>query len=317
MGVLFEHNGVRILNLVDTVFHPLMAELSKIVGPAPDVILAPFQAGGYMCFLPLREGAPPRGLLPAIRAWSHEYLEELVNNIERLQPRLVVAFADGLAYFEKGINARHFPLPDSDFIEKLRLRKIEACSGRPGLTIHANNAIVKISEAASSLVEVFHAAGACRTFNIEVPLSVRPLSWYELPHGGLGRAIDPDWLVPLRRCMDDALLRFVDHRDRESMRRTLQDWHIEILNGDESHRFCCVWVENEVPIWSKMGFDAENTKYGVVCHGPDLGQVALGNLNLEAITLGGLFLYRSPEKDGDLERLRSKTILPLSWIFDV
>lgn len=55
--------------------------------------------------------------------------------------------------------------------------------------------------------------------------------------------------------------------------------------------------------------------YGIVCHGADLAQVALNRLHLEAITLGGLFRYRSPQADGELERLRGRALRPLDWLF--
>lgn len=318
MGILFEQGETRLLNLVDTVFHPLLPDVAKIVGRAPNLILAPFQAGGYMSFLPLREGGLPPGLITTIEMWSKEYLEELTTDLAALQPQMVVAFADGLAYIDQGINARHFPMPDSAFVDRLQELNISACPAKPGLVLEVDGKSAWAARVPSdpSLIQVYHSQGADRTFDSNVPMTDRPLSWYELPHGGMGTTIDPDWFRLLENEMTVRLTRLNDSEDRGRMQQTLLDWHLELILPSEERlllRVC--WSGNGTGAWRKLKPDEGRGNYGILCHGPDLAQIALGRLDMEALTLGGLFRYRSPDEDSELERLRGRTLKPLEWIF--
>ena len=316
MGILFQQGDLRLLNLVDTVFHPHMRELAGLCGGTPDVVLAPFQAGGYMSFLPLREGGFPPGLVPAIEVWGAEYLEELAADITQLHPRLAIAFADGLAYEDAGINARHFPLPDSVFVERLATTRIAGCSARPGLVVEINGGSEpKTGQAAETLVHVFPERAARRRFDPTVPLSDRPLSWHELDLGGRGAPPPVDWLPILSERMVARIERLHAQPNAESVRQTLAGWHLELLDPASPAILFCDWPEGGAPTLHNTTARPANRPYGIVCHGADLARVALGELNLETITLGGLFRYRSPQDDSELERLRGRVMRPLDWLF--
>lgn len=316
MGILFQQGDLRLLNLVDTVFHPHMRELAELCGGTLDMVLAPFQAGGYMSFLPLREGGFPSGLVPAIEAWSAEYLEELAADITQLHPRFAAAFADGLAYEDAGINARHFPLPDSLFIKRLATMGIAGCSARPGLVVEINEGSEpKTCQAAETLVRVFPERAARRRFDPSVPLSDRPLSWHELPLGGREATPLLDWLPILSERMAARLDHLRAQPNAESVRQTLAEWHLELLDPASPAILFCDWPEDGAPFVRKVAAWPTSRPYGIVCHGADLSLVALGELNLETITLGGLFRYRSPKEDHELERLRGRALRPLDWLF--
>lgn len=315
MGILFQQGDLRLLNLVDTVFHPHLGELAALCGGAPDVVLAPFQAGGYMSFLPLREGGFPPGLVPAIETWCAEYLEELAADLAQLRPGLTVAFADGLAYEDAGINARHFPLPDSVFTDRLAVMSTAACSARPGLVIEITGGREpRTGQAAETLVRAFPERAARRVFDPAVPLCDRPLSWHDLPRGGRGVAPRADWLPIVRARMAASLARLGAQAKAESARQTLRAWHLDLLDPVSPTVLFCDWPEDGAPAIRSAAASPGDRPYGIICHGADLAQVVSGELHLEAITLGGLFRYRSPQADSDLERLRGRALRPLDWL---
>lgn len=316
MGILFKQGDLRLLNLVDTVFHSHIGEVAALCGAGPDVLLAPFQAGGYMSFLPLREGGFPAGLVRAIETWSAEYLEELTADIAQLGPRLTIAFADGLAYEDAGINARHFPLPDSAFVDRLEAVGITACSARPGLVVGiAEGLDPRIGQAATAFVRVSLQRAARRQFDPAVPLNDRPLSWHDLPLGGCGVAPRADWRAIVRERMTARLGHLRAQPNAENMRQTLVAWHIELLDPECRIVLFCDWPEEGVPEIRDADIPPEERPYGIVCHGTDLALLTLGHLDLEAITLGGLFRYRSPQEDRELELLRGRVLRPLDWLF--
>jgi len=316
MGILFQQGNLRLLNLVDTVFHQHLHYLAELCGGSLDAVLAPFQAGGYMSFLPLREGGFPPGLVPAIKSWGAEYLEELVSDVAQLHPRLAIAFADGLAYEDAGINARHFPLPDSVFVERLATKGIAGCSAHPGLVVEINEGSEpKTSQAAKTLVRVFPERAAQRQFDPTVQLSDRPLSWHELHLGGRESPSPENWLPILCERMSERLESLHAQPNAESMRLTLEAWHLELLDPASPSIIFCDWPKLGLPSVHVGKLRPASRPYGIVCHGADLARVALGELNLETITLGGLFRYRSPKDDRELEGLRGRTLRPLDWLF--
>lgn len=132
IGFLFACDGATALNLVDTQIHGVLDELRALVR-RPDLVLAPFQAGGYMSLLPLRVGGPPAGLVAAIGRWAREYLEELTDDVARLAPIHAAPFADGIVYRDDAINHWHFPLSDSVFRAALARRGISSSAPRPGM----------------------------------------------------------------------------------------------------------------------------------------------------------------------------------------
>ncbi|HEX8313058.1 MAG TPA: MBL fold metallo-hydrolase [Chthoniobacteraceae bacterium] len=317
IGILFQQGELRLLNLVDTVFHPHIPELLALCGSGPNVVLAPFQAGGYMSFLPLREEGFPPGLEPAIQAWASEALEELATDLQQLQPKLVVAFADGLAYTDAGINARHFPLPDSAFADRLAASDIRACSARPGLVLQISEGCEpRMEDAPETLVHVAPQRAANRRFDPAVPLSVHPLSWHDLPLGGRDEPRCGNWLTIVRERMEVSLARLREQPKAETIRQVLSSWHLELLAPETRAVIFCDWPENGTPSVHCTDSPPPERSYGIVCHGADLARVALRDLHLEVITLGGLFRYRSPEEDGELERLRGRALRPLDWLFD-
>ena len=316
MGILFQQGELQLLNLVDTVFHPRLAELITLCKDGPDVVLAPFQAGGYMSFLPLRLGGPPPGLLPAIESWSREYLEELTADLLQLQPRLAVAFADGLAYEDAGINARHFPLPDSVFISRLAASGINACSARPGVLLEVSkDHSPHVAEATHKLVCPSLARAAQRCFDPTVPISDTPLSWYDLPSGGRGNSPREDWRCIVENHLAAKLLSLMSFPKAEHMREVLSAWYLEMLDAGKRVLLTAEWPLKGVPAIRYYNALPASRTYGIVCHGVDLAQVVLGHLPLDAITLGGLFRYRSPQDDGELEKLRGRVLRPLEWLF--
>ena len=118
VGFLFQSDGASVLNLVDSQIHGVIDQFKDILDSPPGLLLAPFQSGGYMSFLPLRVGSPPTGLVDAIEEWAKQYTEELVEDLLLLDPQYIVPFADGLIYKEKEINSWHFPLSDEFFCKR-------------------------------------------------------------------------------------------------------------------------------------------------------------------------------------------------------
>jgi len=133
--------------------------------------------------------------------------------------------------------------------------------------------------------------------------------------GGYGQSAPGDWVRMLRDHISDRLSQFNTRPHADEMRRTLNAWHLELLGRPEHVVFYFEWPENGVPALKHSAMPPEERGYGIICHGPDLVQVAKGTLNLEAISLGGLFRYRSPESDGKLEQLRGRVLRPLDWLF--
>ena len=124
-----------------------------------------------------------------------------------------------------------------------------------------------------------------------------------------------DWLPILSEKMAVRLDRLHTQPNAESVRQTLAAWHLELLDPASPTILFCDWPEGGAPSVRIATARPASRPYGIVCHGADLARVALGELNLETITLGGLFRYRSPQEDSELEQLRGRALRPLDWLF--
>ena len=100
------------------------------------------------------------------------------------------------------------------------------------------------------------------------------------------------------------------------MQQKLNAWHLHLLDATGDSVLYCEWSEDKNPTLGESASVPSDRPYGVLCHGRDLAEVAAKLLNFEAITLGGLFRYRSPEFSDNLEDLRGYVLQPLHWLFD-
>ncbi|MEO0077459.1 MAG: MBL fold metallo-hydrolase [candidate division WOR-3 bacterium] len=172
VGFLFRDGEAAALNLVDTAIHGVLDELIALLPERLNLVLAPFQSGGYMFFHPLRVGGPPDGLAEAIRCWAESYADRLADDIMRLRPAHVTPFADGLLYVDAAINAWHFPLPDEAFLNRMALRGVPGTPCRPGLRFRLQRSRLEIDTESEGLIALTPSPQPSRRFDPAVRLNV-------------------------------------------------------------------------------------------------------------------------------------------------
>ena len=132
-----------------------MDSLLALLPERIDLILAPFQSGGYMFFHPLRVSGPPEGLDEAIRSWAETYTEQLVEDVVRLHCRSCGALRGRAGSTSiRAMNAWHFPLADEAFLERMARRGIPGTRCRPGLCFRVEASKVEAVSENSGLVTV-------------------------------------------------------------------------------------------------------------------------------------------------------------------
>lgn len=313
IGMAFRGGDELLLNLVDSVFHAYAEEIRDRLG-RPDLALAPFQAGGYMSYLPLRSGGPPSGLVDAIRNWSEEELAGLVHALRVLEPRHVASFADGICYTDKSINAWHFPLPEQRFLESVSSSGVPVSTARPGVQFRFLNGQVIVAENQTNLVRL-RGQPADRKFSPGDVIPDIPISWWESADPRLAAKLEPIPFPTAVEIIRDGLVRcyqrIVGLLDYDFVGR-LNAWELVLLHPEKNPRESLAISFDDAG--SVLSAPEPTRPYGIVCHAGDLALVVGGSLPLEALVLGGHFRYRSPALDVDLESLRHRTIKVLEKI---
>lgn len=316
VGFLFRSQGAAALNLVDTQIHGVFDDLLRILGGPVQLVLAPFQAGGYMSLLPLRVGGPPDGLVEAILRWSEEYTEELVTDLARLRPQHVVPFADGLLYRDEGINAWHFPLPDEVFLDRMARRGIPGCVCTPGSTFVVSSAGIELRAQGSGLVTTASHQSGGRAFDPGVRLSDVPLSCADWNPALRDGATGQTWAAlcaSLRARLEANISQTAGTGlglSRERVDR-LSAWFLELCGRAGAMKYLS--VEQGCDGFRVRLADQRpaSREYGLRLHASDLLHLLDGRILLEHITLGGAFRYYSPRVVADLERIRGRVFGPL------
>jgi len=306
IGFLFKRGGASILNLADSLIHGVMAELSGLA-QRPGLVLAPFQAGGYMSLLPLRVGGPPLGLAEAIRAWSTVHTDELADDLGRLHPQCVVPFADGIAYRDAAINRWHFPLPDERFAEALGRHGIAMAAATPGLCYRVEPSRVVRPEVQDGLVSVT-GPRLDRRFDPTQRIDDMPMA---CTAGAGEQAPDVRARLPL---LAERLARARAQRtsaDRADLDAALASWELELCDAaDSESRFLRVTLAAGRATVRLRRADDLACAYGIRAHWRDLATVLDGDMPLEFIELGGAFRYMAPQ-DVELESVRQRVLAPL------
>jgi hypothetical protein len=316
VGFLFRSGSIAVLSLVDTQIHGVIDQLQRIIAGHPvQLVLAPFQAGGYMSLLPLRIGGPPDGLVEAISRWSIEYTEELAADLSLIKPQYVTPFADGLVYREKDINAWHFPLSDDTFLERMANIGIQGVPSHPGslFVVSSSGVETRIERA---MVSAEPNQNAERSFDPSVRLSDMPMTcanWNPaLRFAAKGRKLD-DLFIALR---DKVAANFTERAETavSSQDDHLLHWFLEFCDRPDDMNYLFinrgkegiqVRLEEELP---------PSREYGLRLHAADLLALMEGRIHLEHITLGGAFRYHSPRTVDDLELIRGRVFGPLYTI---
>jgi hypothetical protein len=322
VGFLFREGESAVLNLVDTAIHRVMDRLLALLPDRLDLVLAPFQSGGYMFFHPLRVGGPPDGLDESIRSWADRYADQLADDILRLRPAHVIPFADGLLYADGGMNAWHFPLPDEAFIERMARRGVPGTPCRPGLRFRVRRSGLEVGPEDEGLVALSPSLPPSRLFAPAVRLNDVPMSCSDWNPALRGLVADPTSaaalaaLVPrLEKNVETFLGGCPDADERQEEVGLLQDWFLELCDWPDDPVFLApqVSASGRVAINCESG-RPEGRRYGVRLHASDLHHFLDGRIQLEDITLGGAFRYHSPQRVDDLKRLRRLVIGPLDAI---
>lgn len=325
VGFLFRDGESAVLNLVDTAIHHVMDRLLALLPDRVDLVLAPFQSGGYMFFHPLRVGGPPNGLAEAICSWAEGYADRLADDILRLRPAHVTPFADGLLYADAGMNAWHFPLPDEAFLERMARRGVPGTVCRPGLRFRVRRSGLVVGPEVEGLVALSSTPPPSRRFDPAVRLNDVPMSCGDWKPALRGLVLDPvspaslaALVARLERNVETFLGGFPDPDEREEEVGLLHDWFLDLCDRPDEPVFL-------VPQVSASGQAAitrtpkrpEGRRYGVRLHASDIHHFLDGRVQLEDITLGGAFRYHSPQRVGDLKRLRRLVIGPLDAILGI
>jgi L-ascorbate metabolism protein UlaG (beta-lactamase superfamily) len=321
VGFLFRAVGATALNLVDSSIHGVMDSLLAFLPERIDLVLAPFQSGGYMFFHPLRIGGPPEALGVTIQSWAEAFTEQLVEDVMRLRPGHVVPFADGLSYVDTAMNAWHFPLADEVFLQQMAGRGVPGTRCRPGLRLRVEASKVETAED-SSLVTLFPSLPSARNFNAAVRLNDRPMACREWNRDLRGREVDATTHSAVQRFQDrigtniDRFLQaFPDPAERQEEVDLLHHWFLELCDQSEASVYLVPTVSSEsgatVQRRHSLPLDRE---YGVRLHGSDLWHLSEGRILLEDIVFGGAFRYHSPPRVDDLKRLRRRVFGPLDAV---
>lgn len=312
IGFLFQRNGGVVLNLADTIIDGVIDQLRELVH-RPGLILAPFQAGGYMSLLPLRIDGPPQGLVEAIVKWSTEYLEQLTEHLATLAPLLVVPFADGIRYRDDAINHWHFPLPDEAFINALGEHDIATAVAVPGSRFRVEREQVRRVAAPAGLVEVSGMA-ADRRFDPSCRLADEPA-----PCPGIDRKRTPPapdsaahqlLSTNLRRTLADK----ADSVERDRLLQACAEWQLDLCDIGFGARYWRIDVNTDPPTVRPQVPDDSDPAYGIRAHWCDLARVLAGEMPLEHVELSGAFRYMSPARV-ELEAVRHRALGPLRLLF--
>jgi hypothetical protein len=317
VGFLFQSSGFAALNLVDSQIHGVLDQLLAILDGPVQLVLAPFQSGGYMSLLPLRVDGPPKGLIEAIDRWATEHTEELVADLTLIGPEFIVPFADGLIYVDKGINAWHFPLPDEVFLEKMAQQGIPGSQCAPGMVFSLSQEGVAVKTASCNLVRTENKDESPRVFNPSTQIKGIPMScadWMPRLHQTTNSL--PDLCVILQDQAAKNLANFASAGSSPDQIGKLLNWYLEFcdcpeethyLYAEEAHEGLTARLEEVVPCRA----------YGLRLHAKDLFNLLEGNILLEHITLGGAFRYHSPENNDNLESIRGNVFGPLDIILGI
>ena len=310
IGFRFQRNGAVVLNLADTIIDGVMEQLRELVH-RPGLVLAPFQAGGYMSLLPLRIGGPPHGLVEAIEEWSTEYLEQLIEHLTTLAPLQVVPFADGIRYRDESINHWHFPLPDEAFIEALGKHGIATAVAVPGSRFRVEREHVQMVATPSRLIEVSGTAGD-RRFDPSCRLADEPA-----PCPGMVRKRAPDnsthqlFTSNLRRTLAGK----ADSAERDRLLKSCAEWQLDLCDVNCGARYWRIDVNENPPTVRPQTPEDSDPTYGIRAHWRDLARVLAGEMPLSHVELSGAFRYISPARV-ELEAVRHRVLGPLRLLFN-
>ena len=308
VGYLFERGDASALNLADSLVHHSLQEIRQLA-PRPDLVLAPFQAGGYMSLLPLRVPSPPGGLAEAIRRWSAEFLEEFADDVAALAPCEVVPFADGIIYRDAAINHWHCPLRDEDFVEALRQRGVSASSAGLGWSYRVRRGRVERAEA-GAVIQVLGARGD-RAFDPGQSIGNGPLPLTEGPVKQLPSPSADEILATMTDRVRDAF-QHCPAAERTLLRECFAEWDLELCDISNPGT-CFLEIDCGSEPWRvrPVAGNRRRRPFGIRAHWRDLHRVLKGEIPLEFIELSGAFRYRSPDDGEELESIRSRVLAPL------
>lgn len=325
VGFLFRDGEAAALNLVDTAIHGVLDELIALLPERLNLVLAPFQSGGYMFFHPLRVGGPPDGLAEAIRCWAESYADRLADDIMRLRPAHVTPFADGLLYVDAAINAWHFPLPDEAFLNRMALRGVPGTPCRPGLRFRLQRSRLEVDTESEGLIALTPSPQPSRRFDPAVRLNDVPMSCSDWNSSLRGLVPDPTspanlttLVARLERNVETFLSHFPDANEHQEEVGLLHDWFLELCDRpDEPVFFVPLVLPSGQASIMRTPERPDGRKYGVRLHASDIHHFLDGRIQYEDIILGGAFRYHSPQRVDNLQRLRRYVIGPLDAMLGI
>lgn len=309
IGFFYKCGEDSFLNLVDSQIVGQTETLKQIVGPKIPLVLAPFQAGGYMSLLPLRVGGPPDGLVEAIKRWSVEDTDLLVKELQQFDIGHIVPFADGLTYVDIEINSWHFPQPDEYFLDLMLEQGVSGSICTPGTVYTMSSSGVNRSQS-SDFVSLQTGVLVNKSFNPDTQIHDMPMSCRSWRN-----EVQSDIRTAGEICeysvwhWDNYLRGKINLTNNMAVDRHL-DWYLEMCDDPQQMHY--LWYEYESrDLRIQSGTTKPmNRNFGVRLHGNDLKDLLDDRILLEHITLGGAFRYHSP-KSVELEQVRKHIFDPL------
>lgn len=295
VGYAFEREGAVVLDLCDSILDDSVADrIRSSLVASPNLVLAPFQAGGYMSFLPLRIGGPPPGLVSKIGDWADEATRELVRHLKVLRPRKVIPFADGISYEDVRINAWHFPLGDEVFIEALAKAGLHGALPEPGTAFEVTAGMVR-QYPGGSIIAV---DGSRRDRRFDPSRSIGD---YPLPLvPASGGAAESEWT-------EYALLAAFGRAVDRAPAGTFDEWGLDLVDESGTRR---VLIAESRGVAILAGTASDLRRFGMRLNKRDACALLSGRIHAEWIELSGAFRYWSDPEVRDLEAIRDPVLRP-------
>jgi hypothetical protein len=312
VGFAFQHGQSSALDLVDTRLEGITGRLLAALPRPPDLVLAPFQAGGYVSFWPLRVGGPPPGLFDQVRAWSRHYLVDLLDSLVALSPKLCASFADGFLYRDQAMNCWNFPLSERCFRRQLAKRGIRGVTSRAGMVFALDAGRVEIAEAPASLVEVSFLPPWSRRFNPDARFSEEPLSCASLLEPARVSPVVAKWpLSELGAALESILGATTNPRPDDAISALLNDWFLELCISGGPARYLSPQLTPGRPArLAAGGARPAGRRFGVRMHASDLALVLAGVLDPEHVKFSAALRFFCPEVVPDYEQWMARVLVP-------
>ena len=299
LGYAFERQGAVVLDLCDSILDDsVVARIRTSLAAPPDLVLAPFQAGGYMSFLPLRIGGPPLGLVHSIADWADEATRDLVRHLRVLRPREVVPFADGIAYEDVRINAWHFPLDDEAFMVALAEAGLHGALPEPGMAFEVTAGVVR-RHPGGPIIAI---DGLRRNRRFEPSRSIGDDPLALVPASG--GVADLKWT-------EQALLAAFGRAVDRAPIGTFDNWGLDLVDESGTKR---ALIAESIGVAILAGTASGRRRFGMRLNRRDACALISGQIRAEWIELSGAFRYWSDPGVRDLEAIRDLVLRPFRWL---